>query len=81
MKGKTIGQRLREIRLAAGMTQKQVAEGLGKNTGWTHDVECGRINLNIRLVCEWAKVCGFAVEWNFVPLPEQTEEYTIIPTE
>ena len=76
-KGKTIGQRLKEIRIAAGMTQKQVAEGLGKDFRNMTHVESGKINPNIQYIIKWARVCGYAVEWNFVPKGEETEEFLI----
>lgn len=80
MESKTIGQRLREIRKAAGMTQTELAEKIGKARGWANDIESGRINLNVQFVTKWAEVCGYAVEWNFVPLGEEDTEYALKPT-
>ena len=74
----SIGMRLRSIRLAAGLTQQQVAEKIDRTQKSLTSVETGVTKPDIRYIAAFANACGYAVEWNFTPKGTECEELTII---
>jgi transcriptional regulator with XRE-family HTH domain len=53
---KTIGKRLKELRLHRGMTQAEVAKELGINQSAVSDYESGQVRLHAALVAAFARV-------------------------
>lgn len=62
------GSTLKALRLSAGLTQKQLAEKLGKG-GYTDGViraiESGRRNIGLNLLPDWADACGYDISIEF----------------
>ena len=61
-----VGRRIAEIRLAAGLTQEQVAERLGISTRAYAYIESGRENLTLRTMVFVANVLGTCIPELFV---------------
>jgi transcriptional regulator with XRE-family HTH domain len=56
-------ERLREARLAAGLTQTQVAARLGKPQSYVSKIELGERRIDPVELRQLAKLYGRAVEW------------------
>lgn len=70
-----LGARFRAIRLAAGKTQEQVAEGLGVQPVTISRWETGKVGLSLPVLNEAAAFFGVALSEVFAvdqPLPELT---------
>jgi len=58
---------LRRMRKAAGLTQPQLAEKLGKSQNFVTMIETGKRSARPAIVEAWARACGFSVLVEFVP--------------
>jgi transcriptional regulator with XRE-family HTH domain len=76
---KVVGQSVRAARLAAGLTQAQVASRLDVNPSYVANLEAGRVNTTIAQLAHIAEAlnAGFAV--TFPKL--ETEPIRLRPTE
>lgn len=54
--------RLRELRQAAGMSQKQLADAVGITQPHLHDIEVGRRKGSVAVLCRIARALGTTVE-------------------
>lgn len=64
-----IARSLRQAREAAGLTQVQLAEKLGKSQSMVGNVEAGRVRVGMRYVREVLSACGLPLNWT---APERT---------
>jgi transcriptional regulator with XRE-family HTH domain len=69
-----LGQRLRQARLDAGMTQTQVAEILGKPQTYVSKCELAQRRVFIDEFMDFASVCDKPFEFYLVPLFERMKE-------
>jgi len=53
---KTVASRIREERTKAGLTQKQLADRLGRTQGYAYEIETGEANLTLRTLSRVADV-------------------------
>jgi transcriptional regulator with XRE-family HTH domain len=53
---KTVASRVREERTKAGLTQKQLADRLGRTQGYAYEIETGEANLTLRTLSRVADV-------------------------
>lgn len=59
---KTIGKKLRESRIARGMTQTELADELGINQSLISEYEQGSVRLHAPLVAGFAKALGVSAD-------------------
>ena len=53
---KTVATRIREARIKAGLTQKQLAEKLDRRQGFVYEIETGEANITLRTLARVADV-------------------------
>jgi transcriptional regulator with XRE-family HTH domain len=53
---KTVAARIREARVKAGLTQKQLAEKLDRRQGFIYEIETGEANITLRTLARVADV-------------------------
>ena len=69
-----IGERLKRLRLAKGMSLQEVADALHLNRGNISSVETGRNNPSLDTISRLCAVYGYKVAVVFVP-PEDEASY------
>lgn len=67
---KQIGERLRSLRLNAGLTQERLAERADLHTTYIGQLERGEKNATIESICKLAKALQIAPAQIFAHLPE-----------
>ena len=70
---RAFGQRVRELRLAAGMTQEDLAERCGLFRTYLSRIETGRANPTLTMIYALATSLGVAVPAFFGATAEPTE--------
>lgn len=60
---RNVGQRMQDARLAAGLTQAEVARELEASDAWISNVENGVINIDTSVLVALSKLYGWPVEW------------------
>ncbi|MBT6610199.1 MAG: helix-turn-helix transcriptional regulator [Rhodospirillaceae bacterium] len=63
--GTTVGQQVREMRRARGMTLQQLADGIGRSVGYVSQVERNISSVDIRNLHEIAGALGVGINWFF----------------
>ena len=58
----TFGEKIKELRIGAGLTQGEVAEKLNVTPGFISNVENGRTAMTLRLLIYYAKLIGVSVD-------------------
>jgi len=48
---------LRDLRISAGLTQRELAKRVGFTQGWVNKVESGRCGIDLEIVEKWAGAC------------------------
>jgi transcriptional regulator with XRE-family HTH domain len=66
---KQFGRRLREARLAAGLTQAQLAELAGVNAPHLSEIERGLQNIRMKTMVALARVVGMDIDVVLKPAP------------
>jgi transcriptional regulator with XRE-family HTH domain len=64
------GQLLREARLRAGLTQRQLAARAGTSQPLVARIESGRVRPSFERVLRLVRACGFDLDVHVVPLDE-----------
>jgi transcriptional regulator with XRE-family HTH domain len=59
----SIHAELRRARLAAALTQQQLAERMGVTRGGVAHIEMGRSEVSIESAERWASACGCRFAW------------------
>lgn len=49
---------LRHLREEAGLTQRQLAEGVDQPQSWVHKSETGTRRVDVAEFCDWCAACG-----------------------
>lgn len=62
-----LAQRMKRLRLAAGLTQDALASRLNRPGAWVSRREVGETAFKPDDIADWAEVCGFDVHTLFVP--------------
>lgn len=57
-----LGARVKELRLAHGLTQLQVAQHLGVTPGYISNVENNRVAMSLRVLIYYAKLVGITLD-------------------
>ena len=60
---KEIGGRVREARLAKGLSQEKLAEAINMSPSFVSNVEVGRQGMNIRAFVSFVKVLDVSADW------------------
>jgi transcriptional regulator with XRE-family HTH domain len=63
---KTVAGRIREARIKAGLTQKQLAERLDRRQGYIYEIETGEANITLRTLASVADALGMDAR-DFLP--------------
>lgn len=58
----TFGEKVKELRIGAGLTQGEVAEQLNVTPGFISNVENGRSAMTLRLLIYYAKLTGVSLD-------------------
>jgi hypothetical protein len=64
------GQLVREARLRAGLTQRQLAARVGTSQPLVARIEAGRVRPSFERVLQLVRACGFDLDVHVVPLDE-----------
>ena len=64
------GQLLREARLRAGLTQRELAARAGTSQPLVARIEAGRVRPSFERVLQLVRACGFDLDVHVVPLDE-----------
>lgn len=63
----TLGEQLVALRKAAGLSQSEIADRIGKTTGYVSMLERGeRDQPSLKVLTDWARACGRTVDVHFV---------------
>lgn len=62
-----LAERMKRLRLAAGLTQEALASQLNRPGAWVSRREVGETAFKPDDIADWAEVCGFDVHTLFVP--------------
>lgn len=74
-----VGEKIKNIRINAGISQKQLAKKLGVSESYINEVECGRKVVNQELIDRISKVLGKDINDITMSFEEQTfEESTAV---
>lgn len=69
-----VGARLRDARIAMGLTQEQLARALGRTQHWLSEVESGRTQPQLYVIATVAAASGRSVGWFFGEAPAPSPE-------
>lgn len=73
----TIHEKLKALRIDAGLTQTELAERLG--SGYSKQVvsaiENGNRPVGIRILTRWAEVCGYTATIDFIPNEKKVKKF------
>ena len=58
-----VGERLRRVRLEAGLTQEQLAVKVGRRKNWLSDIERGRRGIDVHTLQRVADLMGHSIEF------------------
>lgn len=73
----SLGQRIAMLRTAKGLTQKQLAQRMGKSSEWVSAIERGKRSLSkVDLICDLASCLGVATDQLLI-LPNQDQDAQI----
>ncbi len=58
-----VGERLRRVRIEAGLTQEQLAVQVGRRKNWLSDIERGRRGIDVHTLQRVADLMGHSIEF------------------
>ena len=65
------GQRLREARIAAGITQQELASRIGMQRSHLSEIESGQQNVTLRSMTALAQALGLQIQVLLAPAPRK----------
>jgi transcriptional regulator with XRE-family HTH domain len=65
------GQRLREARIAAGITQQELASRIGMQRSHLSEIESGQQNVTLRSMTALAQALGLQIQVLLAPVPRK----------
>lgn len=81
IKAKQLGERIKQIRIKAGLTQEQFAESLGMGNANLSGIENGCKNPKLSFFFNLVKIYKVSLDYLFLGIGEQTIEQNIPGTE
>lgn len=67
-------ERMKDLRVRAGLSQDALAKTLGRPGAWVSRRETGQTAFKPTDVSEWAEACGFHADTVFLPLEAPAEQ-------
>lgn len=62
----SLAKRLRELRIAAGLSQAALGSVLGRPQSYVSKIESAQRRVELVEIQDWARACGKAIQWTFV---------------
>ncbi len=57
-----VGAKMKELRIAAGISQQTIANDIGTTIAFVSNIENNKVKINLRMVIYYAELCGVPVD-------------------